>query len=70
MCLAAVWMAGIEGIYLPFPAFWLAGAAEAIGDAVSGGGGAAGACKGLAKVTVTWLLGVVGFVVLLIMSGA
>jgi hypothetical protein len=61
---AAVWMAGIEGIYLPFPAFWLAGAAEAVGDAVSGGDGVAGAFKGLAKVTGSVMLGFAGFLVL------
>ena len=59
---AAVWMADSpEDTFLPFLIFWLAGAAEAVGDAVSGGGGAAGACKGLAKVTVAALLGGVGF---------
>ena len=62
-----VWSEG-AALFLPFLIFWVGGAAEAVGDAVSGGGGAAGACKGLAKVTAAALLGVVGVVALFLMS--
>ena len=51
-----------------FLAFWLGGAAEAVGDAASGGGGAAGACTGVAKVTGACVLGFVGWFALFAMS--
>ena len=67
---AIVWTADIFAAFiLAFPIFWLAGAVEAVGDAVSGGGGAASACKGLGKVTVAALLGGFWFYALLGMAG-
>lgn len=65
---AAVWTANNYAAFLAVIAFWLAGATEAVGDAASGGGGAAGAGKGLAKVTGAWLLGLVGIGVLAVVS--
>ena len=47
-------------ILLPLPAFWLAGATEA----VLGSAGAGEACKEVGKVTGRWLLGCVGLIVL------
>jgi hypothetical protein len=61
--LAAVWSADSEkGFQLSFLAFWLAGVVGVVGDAVCGSGVAVGTvCKGVAKVTGAWLLGLVGF---------
>jgi hypothetical protein len=69
-----VWTANISrenfAVPLAFLAFGLAGAAEAVGDAVSSGGGAASACKGVVKVAGALLLGLVGWGGLEIVSWA
>ena len=55
--------AGLAGV-LPILGFWLAGATEA----VLGSAGAGEACKEVGKVTGRWLLGLVGFFVLFMLS--
>jgi hypothetical protein len=52
------------GFLLPLLAFWVAGATEA----VLGSAGAGEACKEVGKVTGRWLLGLVGFSVLFVLS--
>ena len=51
-------------LFLPFHAFWLAGATEA----VLGSAGAGEACKEVGKVTGRCLLGLVGWFVLVALS--
>ena len=61
-----VWSENIfVAVYLPLPAFWLGGVAEAVGA----GGGAAAMCKGVGKATGALVLGLVGFFILLAASG-
>ena len=55
------------GFNLSFLAFGCAGVVAAVGDAVRGGRATAGAlCKGVAKAIGAWLLGLVGFLVLVL----
>ena len=54
----------VLALLLPLLAFWLAGATEA----VLGSAGAGEACKEVGKVTGRWLLGSVGWFVLLVLS--
>ena len=58
--------AGFEaGMYLPRLAFWVAGVAEA----VLGSAGADERCKEVGRVTGRWMLGVVGFLLLMVSAG-
>jgi hypothetical protein len=52
--------ASFEALLLPLPAFWLAGATEAVLGSASAGE----ACKEVGKVTGRWLLGMIGLSVL------
>lgn len=65
----AVLMASYKANILPFCAFWFAGVVEVISDVKSAGGGIADSCIGIAKITGSTLLGMVGFVCLFLMSG-
>jgi len=63
-----IWKPAQMAMGLAFGAFWLAGAVGAISDARSSGGGVAGACTGVAKVTGAFCLGWILMIVLILAS--
>lgn len=58
---SAVWYSHVFSMFIPMLCFWVGGVMEAVMDAAATGAGATGACKGVARATGAFLLGMVAY---------